>query len=76
MPGRSYALSGQVSKLEDGQTTIMHVNYDINHQLLPAHNPAGNGNGRIKVQWLLAMGAMDIPHDTNFVAWSRIALVG
>ncbi|POW08463.1 hypothetical protein PSTT_07552 [Puccinia striiformis] len=105
--GRSYALSGDVMKLEDGRTTIMHVNYSMEHRLIPgaeqvelgpmiilgsgkitrvrysnsanienptlelvvAHDPVGNGDG-------LAMGQMDIPHDTNFSLGSCIALVG
>ncbi|POW23270.1 hypothetical protein PSHT_00211, partial [Puccinia striiformis] len=33
--GRSYALSGDVMKLEDGRTTIMHVNYSMEHRLIP-----------------------------------------
>ncbi|KAI7933394.1 hypothetical protein MJO29_016897 [Puccinia striiformis f. sp. tritici] len=112
--GRSYALSGDVSKLEDGRTTIMHVNYSMEHRLIPgaeqvelgpmiisgsgkitrvrysnsanienptlelvvAHDPMGNGDGLVKVRWLLAMGQMDIPHDTNFALGSRISLVG
>ncbi|KAI7947819.1 hypothetical protein MJO28_009727 [Puccinia striiformis f. sp. tritici] len=114
LPGRSYALSGHISKLDDGRTIIMQVNYDNNHRPLPggeqvelgpmmitgngkitrvryinsmnvenptlklvvSHDPAGNGDGRVKVRWLLAMGAMDIPHDTNFVVGTRISLAG
>ncbi|POW07998.1 hypothetical protein PSHT_09732 [Puccinia striiformis] len=114
LPGRSYRLRGQVSKLDDGRTTIMHVANTIEHGLLPggewtdlgpltitgsgkitrvrytnlmnignptlelivAHDPSGNGDGLVKVRWLLAMGSMDIPHNTNFALGSRIALVG
>ncbi|KNF04904.1 hypothetical protein PSHT_07746 [Puccinia striiformis] len=114
LPGHSYVLGGKVTKLDDGRTTVMHVDNSIEHRALPggevvepgpimisgtgvimrvrytntkhvenptlevlvSHDPSGNGDGRVKVRWLLAMGDMDIPYNTNFKLGTRIALAG
>ncbi|KAI9627634.1 hypothetical protein KEM48_012096 [Puccinia striiformis f. sp. tritici PST-130] len=99
LPGHSYVLGGKVTKLDDGRTTVMHVDNSIEHRALPGgevvepgpimisgtgvimrvrytNTKHGNGDGRVKVRWLLAMGDMDIPYNTNFKLGTRIALAG
>ncbi|KAI9605416.1 hypothetical protein KEM48_002201 [Puccinia striiformis f. sp. tritici PST-130] len=62
LPGRSYALSGHISKLDDGRTTIMQVNYDGNHRPLPGGEQVElgpmmiTGNGKItRVRYINSM---------------------
>ncbi|KAI7942068.1 hypothetical protein MJO28_012095 [Puccinia striiformis f. sp. tritici] len=65
--------SGKITRVR--YTNLMNIG-NPTLELIVAHDPSGNGDGLVKVRWLLAMGSMDIPHNTNFALGSRIALVG
>ncbi|KAI7958230.1 hypothetical protein MJO29_006447 [Puccinia striiformis f. sp. tritici] len=112
--GRSYALKGNVCKLDDGITAVLEISQMGPHRSIPGgemvelgpliiaglgsianvkylplrsvenptlelkvnYQPQGNVDGQVEVRWILAMGRLNILHNTNFRLGWRIALVG